>query len=759
VFQFFFKYPRALFAQGQILFQAALPSWILWVLIVALAAGLAALIWWHLPKPASRTNRWRAAVIWALQSLLLALLLLMLWQPALTVTELRSQQNVVAVLVDDSRSMAIVEDGTSREAQAIKALQGGMLAAVARRFQTRLYRFDTRLTRIETVQQLDPAGPATHIGAILRQLAEETSDLPVGAVVLLSDGSDNASGIDADTLAALRNRHIPVHTVGFGAEQSARDVEMDTATVAPRALADSRLAAVVRFHQRGYAGHQSRLVVRDDEHVLGSKNVTFAADGAPQSETVLFNVGAAGVKALQFTLEVQPGEQNVANNGLTRLVNVDAEQRSVLYLEGEPRWEYKFVRRAADDDHILRLVSMLRTSENKLYRQNVQDPKELAEGFPTRAQDLFAYQGLVIGSVEATYFTPAQRELIRQFVDVRGGGLLLLAGRFSLADGGWGASSLADVLPTVLPTSKNTFHVDPANVELTAAGAESTITRLVDDPVANTERWKKLPYLMDYQDAGTPKPGAAVLANLEAGGRRMPLLVTEQYGRGRSAVIASSGTWRWQMSLPLADPSFSLFWQQLLRWLVTDSHGRVHASVDAPELQDDGKTALSAEVRDENFQPLADAAVEAHILGPDGLSARVPLTPVPGAPGRYRAEWNADKSGDYLTEVTAERAAVAAPHAVQLLGRDVLSFRRVDGAAENFHTQQNRELLTRIATLTGARYWRPDELNTLADQISYSPAGISTHGTRSLWDMPVLLLLILALVGGEWLLRRLWGII
>jgi uncharacterized membrane protein len=389
----------------------------------------------------------------------------------------------------------------------------------------------------------------------------------------------------------------------------------------------------------------------------------------------------------------------------------------------------------------------------------VEDPKELAAGFPTRAEDLFGYQGLVIGSVEATYFTPAQRELIRQFVDRRGGGLLLLGGRFALADGGWGASGLADLLPTVLPTAKNTFHVDPATVQLTAAGAESTITRLVDDPLVNAERWKKLPYLMDYQDPGIPKPGAAVLANLEAQGRRMPMLVTEQFGRGRSAVLATSGTWRWQMNLPLGDPSFSVFWQQLLRWLVTDSRGRVIAAVDAPELQDDGHTALSAEVRDQDYEPVADAVVEAHILGPDGLSARVSLAPVAGAPGGYRAEWNAEQSGEYLTEVTAQRAGMGAIRDAALLGRDVLSFRRVDGEAENFHTQQDRDLLTRIATLTGGRYWRPGELASLADQISYSPAGITTHGTRALWDMPALLLLILALAGGEWLLRRLWGVI
>ena len=100
------------------------------------------------------------------------------------------------------------------------------------------------------------------------------------------------------------------------------------------------------------------------------------------------------------------------------------------------------------------------------------------------------------------YFTPLQQELLREFVDRRGGGVLFLGGRFALGDGGWGGSSLAELLPTVLPNSRNTFHRDPATVELTAAGSDSPITRLMDDPAKNTDRWKKLAYLMDYQDAG-----------------------------------------------------------------------------------------------------------------------------------------------------------------------------------------------------------------------------------------------------------------
>ena len=248
---------------------------------------------------------------------------------------------------------------------------------------------------------------------------------------------------------------------------------------------------------------------------------------------------SAGVKNLHFSLGPLAGEENVANNSVSRLLGVTDDKRRILYVEGEPRWEYKFIRRAEDDDKIVQVASMLRTTENKIYRQGISDPKELENGFPVRPEDLFAYQGIILGSVEAGYFTPLQQELLREFVDRRGGGLLFLGGRFSLGDGGWGGSSLVDLLPTILPNSRSTFHRDPATAELTAAGSDSPITRLMDDPAKNVDRWKKLTYLMDYQDAGTPKPGATVLAQMNAGGRKLPLLVTQNYGRGRTAVMAT----------------------------------------------------------------------------------------------------------------------------------------------------------------------------------------------------------------------------
>jgi uncharacterized membrane protein len=766
MFEFLFKYPRSVYARGQFALLGAWPKWMLVLAILAAAVGLAWLIRSRLAQAAPVMRGWRVWIIWSLQTLLAALLLVLLWQPAITVAELKPQQNIIAVLVDDSRSMAISDDGVTRMAQAVKALQdGGTLASLNRGFQTRLYRVDDVPARIDSLNNLKPNAPSTRIGDSLKQLSEETSDLPIGAVVLLSDGDDNTGGISAEAINALRARHIPIHTVGFGRERAAHDVELDDAVVAPRALADSRLAAKITFHQRGYAGAKINLTVRDvstgQAKVLAARTITLGPDGNLQTETLMFDIGGAGAKTLQIAAVPLAGEENTANNALTRVVNVGSDARRILYIEGEPRWEFKFIRQAEEDDRMVQIASMVRTSENKIYRQGISDPKELASGFPSRPEDLFAYQGLIIGSVEAGYFTPGQQELIREFVDRRGGGLLLLGGQFSLADGGWNATKLTDLFPTTLPTQAGTFHreADPRNgathttAELAPAGVDSIITRLVDDPAANAAKWKQLPYLMDYEDPGTPKPGAARLADMiTPEGRKLPLLITENFGRGRSAIMATGGSWRWQMSSPLGDTAHDVFWQQLLRWLVSDTPGHVVASVPAQMLLDNGAVTITANVRDREFNPAPDAKVEAHILGPSGVSALVEMTPVPDNPGQFQAAWSAPKTGAYLTEVTAQRGATE-------LGRDVLTFQRMDGVAENFHTEQNRDLLERLATQTGGQYWKPADLGKLAAAIPFSEAGVTMRETKDLWDLPLVFLVLVLLRFSEWWLRRKWGIV
>jgi uncharacterized membrane protein len=752
MFEILFKYPASIYHKGHFVFLTPWPLWLLALAIVA-AAGL---LFWHVRRNHGMLSGMRPVVICLLETCLVALVLFLLWHPALSIATLRPQQNVVAVLVDDSRSMSLADASGTREAAAQAVLNGGLLKSLGDRFQVRLYKFGKEPERIQKPEQLSAAAPASRIGDTLERVLAESSSLPLGAMVLLSDGADNAGGIDLETISGIRRQRIPVHTIGFGREHPQRDVEITDAVAPARALPQSKLTALVTFQNYGLSGSKTKLSIRDGAKVLASEEVTLKAEGAPQTESLVFNCGEAGPKTLEIALDPISGEENVQNNRVTRLVNVEARKPRILYIEGEPRWEFKFIRRALDDYNNIELVTMLRTTQNKIYRQGTPDPPEpheLEDGFPSKAEDLFAYQGLIIGSVEANYFTPTQQQLIRDFVDRRGGGLLFMGGRATLSDGGYPASPLADLVPTNLPEGKGTFHRDFTGQELTAAGAESVLCRLDEDAARNLERWKKMPQMANYQEAGDPKPGATVLlVSTPAGKRKTPLLVTENYGRGRTVLFATEGSWRWKMWLPHDDKTQPTFWQQILRHLVTDTPGQVTSTTPKSVLSDETKLPLRVEVRDKQYKPVTNAKVQARFMAPDGASATVELTPQPLEEGIYSGEWTAEKPGSYVADIIAGREQ-------EEIGRDVVTFRREDGVAENFRTSQNRELLEKLSAQTGGRYYKPGEASKLANEISYSEAGISTRETRDLWDMPAIFLLALALRASEWLLRRRWGVV
>ncbi|HEY7307474.1 MAG TPA: glutamine amidotransferase [Bryobacteraceae bacterium] len=751
MFEFLFKYPASVFSNGNFVLLGSWPKWALFAAITAAAGFLGWLLWRRRRQFAPSLRGLRVAIIWGLEALTLTLLLIVLWQPAISVTSLRPQQNIVAVVVDDSRSMGIADTGKSREQIAAEVLQGDLLKRLQSRFQVRLYKMGAGLDRIQDTTELHAGQPATRIGKALHQIADESATLPIGAVVLLSDGSDNTGGIDLETMNALGQRRLPVNTIGIGNTELTNDVELDGFGVPSKALPGSRLQAQVALRQNGFGGKHARLIVSGGGAILAQRDITLR-NAQEQVESIEFNAGKNGVQELEARVDPLRGETNTANNELRQVLSIDTSKKRVLYVEGEPRWEFKFIRRAVEDDPALQIVSMLRTTQNKIYRQGIANQSELADGFPSKAEDLFTYQGLILGSIESAFFTPQQQQFIKDFVDRRGGGLLFLGGRWALSDGGYNVPPFTELLPVNLPQRKNTFQRNFVAAELTAAGKNSLICRVEDDAEKSAQHWEVLPYLANYQDPGTPKAGAVTLARVDASGTRVPLLVTENYGRGRTAVFATAGSWRWRMQQPAGDTSQETFWRQLLRWEAGMTPGQVTVSTPNSRLEDDGRIQLRAEVRGKTYLPVNDAEVRANIIGPDGSSESVALRPDPLMQGVYSAIWDAAKSGSYVAEVKASTGA-------QALGSDVLTFRREDGLAENFHREQNRELLEKLAGETGGHYYTPRTARRLPNEISYSQAGITSREIKDLWDTPAIFLLILGLRSCEWFLRRKWGVV
>src|SRR5580658_8814576 len=209
MFEFLFKYPPAIFEKGKFVLLSGWPVWLLLLLIAVAAAGL----FWNMRQRHGLLTNARSIVIWLAQTALIALVLLMLWHPAISVARLRPQQNVVAVLVDRSRSMGIADDGKTRLQAAEDVLDNQLLPDLNKRFQVRLYGFGRDAVRIDQARNLSADDNATRIGDSLKHIAAEAGTMPLGAVVLLSDGGDN-TGVDRETISQLRQLRIPVNTIG-----------------------------------------------------------------------------------------------------------------------------------------------------------------------------------------------------------------------------------------------------------------------------------------------------------------------------------------------------------------------------------------------------------------------------------------------------------------------------------------------------------------------------------------------------------------
>ena len=749
MFELLFHYPLTVYRKGDFLFASGWPVWLLALLVLAAGAAL----YWNMQQSPGRLTARQKLAIWALQAAMAATALIALWQPGLSVQSLSSQQNVVSVLLDTSRSMALGDGGEqSRLQQAVTALQGGVIEGLEERFRVRMYSFSGDADRLQALEELPPPGPSSRIGEAVAGVLRESAAIPLGGVIVLSDGSDNSGSFSRELMSEIRKRNVPIHTVGVGPTEIPNDIELADVVSPNTALPKSRVSAQVTIRHPGNA-QTVRLTVKDGDEVLAAKDVSLRRGEDVQIEWIDYSAGEPGLRDLSFTVDPLPGETITGNNTLSRVMDVPRGRKRVLYVEGEPRWEFKFIRRALYEDPSVQLVTLLRTSTNKYYRQGVDSADDLKEGFPATKEELFAYDGLVIGSFEAAFFTPEQQTMIREFVNLRGGTLLMLAGRNGLADGGWGASQVAEALPAQLGTSSgSTFVREKATVLLTVHGRESLICRLDSDAAQSAKLWEEMPQIGDYQTVGELKPAAVTLLEAEIGRDRMPLLVSQSYGRGKALILATGATWRWKMQLDHEDERHHTFWRQLLRSLTASSPTPVTITSDRSLYADDPRVRLRAEVRTKTYDIANNAIVNVTVTPEKGEPHTVELHPSPDEAGVYLGEVTAATPGAYRMEAKAFVGD-------ESLGSAVTHVLRQDGVAEDFQPAQNRELLSRLAEQTGGRYWGLDELAGLPEEIRFSEAGISARETLDLWDIPAMFLLLAGLKAAEWLLRRRWGTI
>jgi uncharacterized membrane protein len=748
MFEFFFKYRPIVYEKGHLAFLMLSSKW-MFIPLALVGVGVALYLYQRVAK--EKLSPWMIV----LRAAAFVILLFMVLQPVMNVSQVLPQDSYMAVVIDTSESMNIKDDGqTARSQNLLKKIEEtNFFQELSKKFKVRIFQVDQEARRVEATSELRFIGKRTSLQAATDLLQQEMGTLPLTGVVLMSDGADNASPQFSESLARLEKRKIPFYTVGVGSEEITRDAEIIKVTGPREMLKDSTAVVEVQFKSSGLQGRKATIDVRENGAMVKPQEVTLPPDGQVGEISIDVPVKNQGNQIFSFSIKVAD-DRIAENNTLDSLITVRDDHPKILYVEGEPRWEYKFIGRSIADDPNLVVHSLLRSSQNKYYRQGIPDKETLADGFPKKKEDLFAYSGIMLGSIESTFFNTDQLDMIVDFVKERGGGFLMLGGKNSFSAGRYQNTPISDMLPVELLPDRAAPVIDKVKLELTDYGRTHNLMRLSGDAATNNKIWTQLPPLEDFNRVGAVKPGGVVLAqgDPENSSGNPILLAFQRYGRGRTMVFPTGSSWHWQMEMNHEDQTSELFWKQMLRWLVSASPAAVMITTDKDTYLPGELVSISADVANKAFTRLNDARVSARLTGPDGTNENLPL------------DWSGTQDGTYQTQVTAStkegtyQLEVDAVQGTEKLGTYRAAFQVKDRPVEFYDAVLDAGNLRSIAAQTEGRYYPLDRIADIPEDAVYVDAENAFVEQKELWDVPILFMMLCALLAGEWVWRKTKGL-
>ena len=730
-------------------FAIALPWWTL----VLIAGAVCLVAWASYAGAIVGLPRHQRAALTALRALTLLLLVACLLRPVRVMPPDASSDVVVPVLVDVSRSMGLADvEGRTRLDAAHDLIDREVRPALGRRFVPELWTFGDMLERTEG-SDLSPGATRSDLSGALRALRDRYRERKVAAVVVLSDGGDTGT---QDVAAALDAVAAPVFAIGVGAPRVASDLEVLDVSAGEMAVADSSVDISVAAVNRG-AVAAFDLRVLENGRPIDLRRVVPTADGGPVR--AVFTVSPARDAATIYTVEIPsaPGERVLENNRRSVLVEPGGRRHAVLMIEGAPGFEHSFIKRALAADPGLEVDSVVRkgrdTTGAATYFVQAAEARapRLASGFPQEREALYEYDAIILANVEADALSRAQLQMVADFVDIRGGGLLVLGAK-SFVQQGFAGTPLEGVLPLRLTdrgsgvvrvsTRQDTRYA----VTLTPEGAAHPVMRLG----AGADKWSSVPPLSGAAALGTLRPGAQALALVRTPDGARPLVAVQRYGQGRSMVFTGEASWRWRMQMPAADRTYELFWRQAARWVGAGAPDRV--SIAAPAGLVPGSTAaIGVDVRAGAYAPITDADVSLKVTLPGGAVRELRAAASDPQTGRYTADMRFDEAGLYRLSASAQERQSRARNA----DRWVL----VGGAdLEMADPRLNEQVLQRIAAASGGQYLAADRISELSSLLRSVEPEPSAPQLQELWHNVWIFAAVMALLSAEWVLRRRWGL-
>lgn len=735
-----------------------------------------------------------------LRGLLIVIALIILFEPVIAVEHLERRRGVIAVLIDESRSMSI-RDRLRRDEQVDrlrKALGSAfkmkndkgeevtstrlsredleklaridianwlvvdeeldLLKRLGKKGRLKLYHFSSRIwpRRGEPGEVVPgealPEGNVTALGRCLRMAINDLKGLPICAVIILSDGRSNAGESPDSAAAYAKTKGIPVFTVAIGDPEEPKDIEI-SGVEAPEVVSARDYVNIEAFvSSKGYPGYKVKVSLLDGEKEVVSEDMVLQRDGGKQMARLRFKPEKPG--EFNYTLRVSalPDELLEENNSERVRMRIIEEKTKVLYLEGAPRWEYRYLKNALIRDTAVEAACLLWRDEKGFFREG----SVMTESFPDDIQGLLKFDVIVLGEVPPDTFTDEQLKLLKTFVSDHAGGLMVVSGP-RYAPAAYSGNPVGEMLPIVFDGSVRSDGMgalaDGFRLELSEAGKVHEVCRL--NPAggqANMEVWQSLPPLFWCFPAKRAKAAATVLAThpVERGDdeKKLPVIATQFYGSGRTMFIGSDSLWRWRWGV--GERFFYRFYSQAIQYLaygkLYGAQKRFSLSFDSAEVAMGEKVRMRARVLDRDFKAAAYESVDV-IVEAEGVEPRkVELKAIPGSPGLYEGEFLPPAQGSFVVkaDVPGEGSTQVGSFEVRMPRREFADPRTDEAALRNLSA----------GAADGGAFLAIDELGGLPEKVKSRDEEIYTESQIVLWDTWRMLVLFAVLITAEWLLRR-----
>jgi hypothetical protein len=664
----------------------------------------------------------------------------------------RAQRNAGLVIPDKVKAEVASAPRIDLVKGALTDPEQNVFRGLSERLKLRYFRFGRRLEPLagngelsaESSAALEASAPATWLGTSLQEALDQYGTEPLSGVVVLTDGASNG-GLDPLAAAArLRDRSIPLYTVGVGLARP-DDLSLRGLVVPDVVFANDLVPIRVQVNANGYEKRSTVLSVRLDGAEVASKTVVLC--GRPQFEQLVFKASRnGGTKAIEVSLAPLPGEATLENNTLRRTIRVVDEKIKVLCIEGSPRWEYRYLRAVLKRDPRIEVQFITTEGDPDMARAS----REHLARFPEKEQQAFKYDLIILGDVRASVFTPTQLARMEQLVREQGGSFILLAGH-KHAPAEYVDTPIAAMLPVWAEHEKWEVLGDDVYPVLTPEGQQSSVMSLEPLESKTKALWANVKPLRRVAPLGGPKPGAKVLAELSDFGQRTspyPLIVWQRYGAGKSMFVGTDCLWR--LRTQASDKYHLRFWGQAVQFLTLsrllgeNKRTRLETDVAAGGLGQ--PVQVFANVLGDTYEPVRAPSYTVLVsrVGHEEAPQAVPLQAVPDMPGLYHGLYTPAVAGRYVVAAAEEDQASANTAAFDVSG----------ASAEQTESSMQKELLERMAKLSGGRYLALRDLPLLEDLVAARPAVTSIHKQVELVDNWVLLALFVALTGVEWAWRR-----